>query len=156
MIFKKKKKLGTIDTLIDKDMVIKGNTTYSGGIRLDGKIYGDLIVVEDSGGTLIMGETSRIKGSVMVDTAIIAGEIMGNVICYDYLELQPSSVIKGNIEYNSIEIHAGAKVNGELKQIAKAQANKVQKKLPNAVNKVKELIAEEFKKDSAIGEKNDT
>jgi cytoskeletal protein CcmA (bactofilin family) len=97
-----------------------------------------------------MGETSRIKGSVMVDTAIIAGEIIGNVICYDYLELQPSSIIKGNIEYNSIEIHAGAKVNGELKQIAKAQVNnlpkdgkKVQKKLP-------------FKKDSAIGEKNDT
>ena len=152
MIFKKKKKLGAIDTLIDKDMVIKGNTTYSGGIRLDGKIYGDLIVVEDSGGTLIMGETSRIKGSVMVDTAIIAGEIIGNVICYDYLELQPSSTIKGNIEYNSIEIHAGAKVNGELKQItiAKAQVNnlpkdgkKVQKKLP-------------FKKDSVIGEKNDT
>ena len=157
MIFKKKKKLGAIDTLIDKDMVIKGNTTYSGGIRLDGKIYGDLIVVEDSGGTLIMGETSRIKGSVMVDTAIIAGEIMGNVICYDYLELQPSSVIKGNIEYNSIEIHAGAKVNGELKQRAKAQVNlkKVEEKLVEKI-KTKGQKKLPFKKDSVIGEKNDT
>ena len=66
--------------------------------------------MEDSGGTLIMGEQSRIKGSVMVETAIIAGEIIGNVKCYDYLELQPGSIIKGNIEYNSIEIHAGAKL----------------------------------------------
>ena len=139
MIFKKKKKLGSIDTLIDKDNVIKGNYSYSGGIRLDGKIYGDLTVVEDSGGTLIMGEYSRIKGSVTVETAIIAGEVIGNVTCYDYLELQPSSVIKGNIEYNQIEIHAGAKINGELKQITKAQINKVQKKLP-------------FKKDKIIGE----
>jgi cytoskeletal protein CcmA (bactofilin family) len=139
MIFKKKKKLGSIDTLIDKDNIIKGNYSYSGGIRLDGKIYGDLTVVEDSGGTLIMGEYSRIKGSVTVETAIIAGEVIGNVTCYDYLELQPSSVIKGNIEYNQIEIHAGAKINGELKQITKAQINKVQKKLP-------------FKKDKIIGE----
>jgi cytoskeletal protein CcmA (bactofilin family) len=129
MIFKKKKKLGTIDTLIDRDNIIKGNYSYSGGIRLDGKIYGDLTVVEDSGGTLIMGEYSRIKGSITVETAIIAGEVIGNVTCYDYLELQPSSIIKGNIEYNQIEIHAGAKVNGELKQINKAQI-KVQKKLP--------------------------
>ena len=139
MIFKKKKKLGSIDTLIDKDNIIKGNYSYSGGIRLDGKIYGDLTVVEDSGGTLIMGEYSRIKGSVTVETAIIAGEVIGNVTCYDYLELQPSSVIKGNIEYNQIEIHAGAKINGELKQITKAQMSKVQKKLP-------------FKKDKIIGE----
>ena len=139
MIFKKKKKLGSIDTLIDKDNVIKGNYSYSGGIRLDGKIYGDLTVVEDSGGTLIMGEYSIIKGSVTVETAIIAGEVIGNVTCYDYLELQPSSIITGNIEYNQIEIHAGAKINGELKQIAKAQMNKVQKKLP-------------FKKDKIIGE----
>ena len=139
MIFKKKKKLGSIDTLIDKDNVIKGNYSYSGGIRLDGKIYGDLTVAEDSGGTLIMGEYSKIKGSVTVETAIIAGEVVGNVTCYDYLELQPSSIIKGNIEYNQIEIHAGAKINGELKQITKAQINKVQKKLP-------------FKKDKIIGE----
>ncbi|MDB4040024.1 polymer-forming cytoskeletal protein [Methylophilaceae bacterium] len=141
MLFKKKKKLGAIDTLIDIDIVIKGNTSYSGGLRLDGKIYGDLTVVEDSGGTLIMGEKSRIKGSVMVEIGIIAGEIIGDVKCYEYLELQPGSIIKGNIEYNSIEIHAGAIVNGELRQVSKTQ-----KKLP-------------FKKDKkveVIGDKNDS
>ena len=121
MIFKKKKKLGAINTLIDRDNVIKGNYSYSGGLRLDGKVYGDLTVVEDSGGTLIMGEYSKIKGSVIVETAIIAGEIIGDVTCSDYIELHPTSIIKGDIEYNSIEIHAGAKVNGELKQITKAQ-----------------------------------
>jgi len=140
-MFKKKKKLGSIDTLIDKDFVIKGNTSFSGGLRLDGKLYGDLTFVEDSGGTLIMGEHSKIKGKVTVETAIIAGEIIGDIKCHDYLELQPGSVINGNIEYNSIEVHAGAKVSGDLRQITKAQI-KAQKKLP-------------FKKDKVIGEKND-
>ena len=140
MLFKKKKKLGAIDTLIDKDIVIRGNTSYSGGLRLDGKINGDLTVVEDSGGTLIMGEKSRIRGSVIVETAIIAGEIIGDVKCSDYIELQPSSVIKGNIEYNSIEIHAGAIVNGELKQMNKVLINKLQKKLP--LKKDKKVIGD--------------
>ena len=142
MIFKKKKKLGAIDTLIDKDIVIRGSTSYSGGLRLDGKIYGDLTVVEESGGTLIMGEKSRIKGSVMVETAIIAGEIVGDVTCYDYLELQPGSIIKGNIEYNSLEIHAGAIVNGLLKQITKVQMKKEQKKLPFKKDKKVEVIGD--------------
>ena len=127
---KKKKKLEVINTLIDIDNVIRGNYSYSGGLRLDGKIYGDLIVEEDSGGTLIMGEQSTIRGSIIVETAIIAGEIFGDVKCYGYLELQPGSAIEGNIEYNLIEIHAGARVNGHLKQITKAQIDKVQKKLP--------------------------
>ena len=140
-MFKKKKKLGSIDTLIDKDFVIKGNTTFSGGLRLDGKLYGDLTFIEDSGGTLIMGENSKIKGKVTVETAIIAGEIIGDIKCHDYLELQPGSVINGNIEYNSIEVHAGAKVSGDLRQITKAQI-KAQKKLP-------------FKKDKSVGEKDD-
>ena len=142
MIFKKKKKLGTINTLIDRDNVIRGNYSYSGGLRLDGKIYGDLTVVEDSGGTLIMGEKSRIRGSVMVETAIIAGEIIGDVKCYDYLELQPGSIIKGNIEYNSLEIHAGAIVNGLLKQITKVQMKKEQKKLPFKKDKKVEVIGD--------------
>ena len=135
-MFKKKKKLGAIDTLIDKDFVMKGNTSFSGGLRLDGKLYGDLTFIEESGGTLIMGEHSKIKGRVTVETAIVAGEIIGDIKCYDYLELQPSSVIKGNIEYNSIEIHAGAKVNGELKQITKAELTKSKKKLPLKKEKV--------------------
>ena len=136
----KKKKIGAIDTLIDKDFVLRGNTSFSGGLRLDGKLYGNL-TMEDAGGTLIMGEHSKIKGKVTVETAIIAGEILGDIKCHDYLELQPSSIIKGDIEYNSIEIHAGAKVNGDLRQITKAQM-KAQKKLP-------------FKKDKSVGEKDD-
>jgi len=34
MLFKKNKKFH-IDTLIDKQMIIKGNTVVSGGVRLD-------------------------------------------------------------------------------------------------------------------------
>ena len=87
--------------------------------------------------------------SMLLPTAIIAGEIHGDVKCFGYLELQPGSAIKGDIEYNLIEIHAGAKVNGQLKQITKAQMDKVQKKLPFKKEKKE-------KKVEIIGDKNDS
>ena len=37
-MIKKKRKFVAITTLIDKDIVISGDTSYTGGIRIDGKI----------------------------------------------------------------------------------------------------------------------
>ena len=146
MVFKKKRRFGAITTLIDKDITIKGNTTYSGGLRLDGKITGDLTVLGDAGGTLIMGEESRIIGNVMIETGIINGEITGNIKCLDYLELNANSVIKGDIEYLTIEIHSGARVNGLLflKKEAIRQKNKLTlkekiiKKMSRPIKKIKD------------------
>ena len=44
-MMKKKRKFVAITTLIDKDIVISGDTTYTGGIRVDGKIKGNLKAV---------------------------------------------------------------------------------------------------------------
>ena len=55
MFFNKKNKARTIDTLIDKDISVRGNVTYSGGIRVDGSIQGNLTELPGTAGTLIMG-----------------------------------------------------------------------------------------------------
>ena len=87
MAFKRRKKF-QLDTLIDEDMIIRGNTTLSGGIRVDGKIYGNLTVLGGEDGTLVMGENSIIKGNVIVHTAIIGGKNNGK---YQVLRLFRSS-----------------------------------------------------------------
>ena len=117
--FNKKNKARTIDTLIDKDISVRGNVTYSGGIRVDGSIQGNLTELPGTAGTLIMGNKSRIKGNISAHTAIIGGDVNGNIICAEYLELHANARIMGDIEYKVIEIHAGAKVYGRLKEVAK-------------------------------------
>ena len=69
-----------------------------------------------------MGEESRITGNVIIETGIINGRVIGNIKCLDYLELNANSVITGDIEYSTIEIHAGARVNGIL--LSKKEATK--------------------------------
>ena len=128
-MMKKKRKFVAITTLIDKDIVISGDTTYTGGIRVDGKINGNLKVHGEEGSLLIMGHGSKITGDVEVEKAIINGEINGNVKCRDYLELNTNAIVNGSIEYDIIEIHEGSKINGILKFIKNKKKIKPKKKI---------------------------
>ena len=114
-MIKKKRKFVAITTLIDKDIMISGDTTYTGGIRIDGKINGNLKVHGEEDSLLIMGHGSKITGDVEVEKAIINGEINGNVKCNDYLELNTNAIVNGSIEYDIIEVHEGSKITGNLK-----------------------------------------
>ena len=128
-MIKKKRKFVAITTLIDKDILISGDTTYTGGIRVDGKINGNLKVHGEEGSLLIMGHGSKITGDVEVEKAIINGEINGNVKCNDYLELNTNAIVNGSIEYDIIEVHEGSKINGILKYIKNKKKIKTKKKI---------------------------
>jgi cytoskeletal protein CcmA (bactofilin family) len=134
-MMKKKRKFVAITTLIDKDIVISGDTIYTGGIRIDGKIKGNLKVHGDEGSLLIMGYGSTITGDVEVEKAIINGEINGNVKCKDYLELNTNAIVNGSIEYDIIEIHEGSKINGNLKFIKNKKKIKPKKKIKQNIKK---------------------
>ena len=137
---KKKRKFVAITTLIDKDIVISGDTIYTGGIRIDGKIKGNLKVHGDEGSLLIMGYGSTITGDVEVEKAIINGEINGNVKCNDYLELNTNAIVNGSVEYDIIVVHEGSEINGNLKFIK----NKKKKIAPK--KDIKQKIRKSLKK----------
>ncbi|MGY8855695.1 MAG: bactofilin family protein [Burkholderiales bacterium] len=144
-MMKKKRKFVAITTLIDKDIVISGDTTYTGGIRVDGKIKGNLKVHGDEGSLLIMGYGSKITGDVEVEKAIINGEINGNVKCHDYLELNTNAIVNGSIEYDIIEIHEGSKINGNLKFIKNKKKTEPKKNIKQKFqNKLKKLITKKI------------
>jgi len=140
-MIKKKRKFVAITTLIDKDIVISGDTTYTGGIRVDGKINGNLKVHGEEGSLLIMGHGSKITGDVEVEKAIINGEINGNVKCRDYLELNTNAIVNGSIEYDIIEVHEGSKINGILKYIKNKKKIKPKKKIKQSFKRnIKKLF----------------
>ena len=108
-------------------MKINGLTEVSGGLRLDGKIYGDLNFKEDKPGAIVIGESGLLKGNLAVPTAVIAGKVLGNIIASEYLEIESTGIVEGDISYNLIEIHAGAIVKGIMIKLGKTQADKANK-----------------------------
>jgi cytoskeletal protein CcmA (bactofilin family) len=103
-----------IDSLIGAGTRIEGNVVFSGGLRIDGEVKGDVIAAAGQPSTVVVSEQARIEGEVRVTHMVVNGTIEGPVHVSDFLELQAKSRITGDIHYSSLEIHLGAVVEGRL------------------------------------------
>ena len=103
-----------IDSLIGATTRIEGNVIFSGGLRVDGMVRGNVAAVAEQPGTLVVSEEARIDGEVQAAHIVVNGTINGPIHATETLELQPNSRVKGDVHYKSIEIQQGAVVEGRL------------------------------------------
>ena len=103
-----------IDSLIGAGTRIEGNVTFSGGLRVDGEIKGNVISAGGQPSTLVVSEQASIDGEIHVSHLVVNGAINGPVYSAEFLELQPRCRVKGDVHYNSLEMHLGAVVEGRL------------------------------------------
>ncbi|MCC6610241.1 MAG: polymer-forming cytoskeletal protein [Burkholderiales bacterium] len=103
-----------IDSLIGAGTRIEGNVIFSGGLRIDGEVKGDVTAAAGQPSTVVVSEQARVEGAVRVTHMVVNGTIEGPVHVSEFLELQPKSRVMGDIHYKSLEIHLGAVVEGRL------------------------------------------
>ena len=96
------------------DSQIEGDVTFAGGLRVDGEVKGNVCSTGEGGGTLVVSEHARIEGEIHVSHLVINGTITGPVYSSEFLELQPRARVTGDVQYNSLEMHLGAIVQGRL------------------------------------------
>lgn len=118
------KPCNTIDTLIGEQTEIKGDVVFSGGLRVDGKIHGN-VTAQGEGSAFILSERGQVVGNIQVPHLIINGTVKGNVHSSERVELQGKAEITGDMSYKSLEMALGATVNGNLVH----EADKVAPKL---------------------------
>jgi cytoskeletal protein CcmA (bactofilin family) len=103
-----------IDSLVGISARIEGNLCFTGGLRIDGEVHGDVLGGDSADNVLIVSEHARIEGDVRCATLIVEGYISGDVYATELLELQPKGRIIGNVHYKKLEMHSGATVAGTL------------------------------------------
>jgi cytoskeletal protein CcmA (bactofilin family) len=108
------KPCNTIDTLVGAKTEVKGDIVFSGGLRVDGKVRGNIIAKGESNSTLVLSENATVTGHVTVPHIITNGSIKGNVRAAERIELQSKAEISGDVYYKIIEMALGAVVNGNL------------------------------------------
>lgn len=129
MFRKESKPQNRIDSLIGATTRIEGNLFFSGGLRVDGTVRGNVAALPDEPGTLVLSEHSRIEGEVQAAHVVINGSVNGSVHAAESLELQASCRVKGDVHYKSIEIIRGAVVDGRLIPHAAAEVKPASLKL---------------------------
>lgn len=105
---------GRIDSLIGAGTSLVGDVTFSGGLRVDGEVRGNVRSADGQPATLVLSEHARIEGEISVSHVVINGTVIGPVHSSDFLELQPRAKVTGDVEYATIEMHLGAIVQGRL------------------------------------------
>ena len=99
---------GSTFSVLGPDIAISGNLTAKMDLHVDGRVDGDI-----SCGALIQGEASEVNGSVVADSARIAGRIKGSISA-GVLVIQKTARIEGDVSYGSLTIEEGAQVDGKF------------------------------------------
>lgn len=112
---KSNKPMGRIDSLIGAGTKVDGDVTFEGGLRVDGEIRGNVVSASgEQHSSLVVSEHARIEGEINVSHLVINGTVIGPVFSSELLELQSHARVTGDVQYNTIEIHLGAVVQGRL------------------------------------------
>ncbi len=114
-----------IDALIGAETRIEGNISFSGGLRVDGEVNGNIVAVPGKPSTLVLSEHGRVNGEISATHLMLNGVVDGPVRAAEYLELQSKARVTGNVHYKSLEIQLGAVVEGRLIHLADAVSDKV-------------------------------
>ena len=114
MFRRESKPQNRIDSLIGATTRIEGNVFFSGGLRVDGAVRGNVAGLPDQPATLVVSEQARIDGEVQAAHVVVNGTVNGPVSARETLELQANSRVKGDVHYKSLEIQQGAVIEGRL------------------------------------------
>ena len=112
MFGKTEKPQSQIDSLIGVGTHIDGNINFSGGLRVDGRVTGNIVALGEKSSTLVLSDQAVIEGKIVVSHAVINGTVSGAIQANEYVELQPKAKVSGDIHYKAMEIQLGASVDG--------------------------------------------
>lgn len=145
------------DTLIGAGTRIEGNITFTGVLRTDGQIIGDVSCDDDSRGTIVVGKLGSVTGAVKAPHVVVAGRVDGPVHSSESIEIHPDACVVGGGSYRNIVIHEGGVIEGVLtprfptEEGRSGQVHRVLSLDPAAVKKSDESHADSMADGDEIG-----
>jgi cytoskeletal protein CcmA (bactofilin family) len=113
---KKHARMAPTETLIGAGTVLSGDIVFSGGLRIDGEVRGNVRTRDGQAGTLVIGEQGRIDGDIDVARLIVNGLVTGRVDASELIRLRSTARIDCDVSYALAEIDPGAIIRGQLVQ----------------------------------------
>ena len=128
------KKSGPILTdevaFVGKDVEFKGIITYSGTVRIDGSLDGEI----HTDGGLLVGPEAVIKAKVTAGTVVCHGTIHGDIQAKDQIVLCAPAVVQGSLTTPVLSMEEGVVFNGTLEMKPQAKVEVLREVGPNIVS----------------------
>ena len=116
-MFGKKSRKGSVprttdlSAFIDEASEIEGKYSFTGTVMLNGKFKGEI----SSNDTLIIGEKGVVNASIHAGTILISGEVVGNVLGTERIELRGTARVYGDVEAPVVVVEEGVVFHGQCR-----------------------------------------
>jgi cytoskeletal protein CcmA (bactofilin family) len=105
-------------TVIGADAQFKGELTFQGGVRIDGKFEGSITTT----GKVLVSREGNLKAEVKAGHLVVEGTIEGNATVKDRAELRATCTLKGDLKAAKLNVVEGATFIGRCEVGAGAGA----------------------------------
>jgi cytoskeletal protein CcmA (bactofilin family) len=93
-----------ITGFFDKETEIKGDLSFKGSFRIDGRFKGKI----DSDSMLVIGEGGKVDADVKIGYMVIDGEVKGNIQATERVEIHSNGRVIGTITTPKLVVEEGA------------------------------------------------
>ncbi len=100
-------------TLVAANTEVQGNISFEDQLYVNGKVVGNVVSDHESS-TVVVSDEGVLHGEIHVPNVVINGRVSGDVYASNRLELAKNAHVTGNLYYNLVEMHLGARVEGQL------------------------------------------
>lgn len=115
MLWKSKRapsiKRGDLTAVIDSGSEIEGKFTCTGTVMLNAKFHGEIMATD----TLIVGDKGVVNGNIRAGSVVISGQVVGNVLAVERVELRRNARVFGDLESPVIVIEEGVLFEGHCR-----------------------------------------
>jgi len=102
--------IGDIIAFVGKGVEFKGTISYSGTVRIDGQLDGEI----HTDGVLLIGDEAVIQAKVTAGTIVCKGKITGDIAAKERVKLRAPAVFNGSMKTPVLSMEDGVLFNGGL------------------------------------------
>lgn len=127
-----------ITGFFDKDTEIKGEISFKGSFRIDGRFKGKI----DSDSMLIIGDSGKVEADIKIGYIVIDGEVKGSIQAAERVEVHSNGRVIGTITTPKLVVEEGAYLEASCQTTDKIPPPSLERSTPQEKeDKGKEEIA---------------
>ena len=127
-------------SIVSKGLYVKGELHCNGSLDIEGNIEGNI-----NGNVVTIREEGEVSGNIFAKTLNLKGKFDGKIKS-ERINIAATADIKGTLEYISLCVEDGAKIEGDLKKINEVKFDILEKKTSKPEEKIEEKENKSLKK----------
>ena len=112
-------KEGRLSGFVGHGTTLTGETNFQAMLRVDGHLLG---TVSSESGTLLVGTNGQVDANVAVSTAIVNGQVNGDIVATERIQLGRTARVIGNIQTPRLVLEDGAILEGSCAMLKAKEA----------------------------------